>query len=292
MTQDTSTEAANFRTDAEAMRLIAEDIQRYVPWGRGEGNIRALAAERDTLAKRVEEVVEKYSRQADKYHERVDEIIDLRKQLAEARNAALEEAADRTLPDNPDCKCDICVALVHRAKAIRALKSEPAPRQKSKAVPSTAPVEVCGICDIAGCHHTRELNEKMPNEIAAWQTFPDGCVTGSWSANQHHQDAVAYVRKEPAPGHLDDECQRCGSVGGFGCYECTPAPRQSVQEAAKVLLREENGMSDELNSAGWEFIEAWRDIVQEPLSPMAFNHCKPILRRVFNHYLRALAQET
>ena len=72
----------------------------------------------------------------------------------------------------------------------------------------------------------------------------------------------------------------------------TPAPRQSVQEAAKVLLNEETGMSDELNSAGWEFIEAWRDIVQEPLSPMAFNHCKPMLRRVFNHYLRALAQET
>lgn len=78
-----------------------------------------------------------------------------------------------------------------------------APRPKSKAVPSTAAVEVCGICDIAGCHHTRELNEKMPNEIAAWPTFPDGCVTGSWSANQHHQDAVAYVRKEPAPRHLD-----------------------------------------------------------------------------------------
>lgn len=33
------------------------------------------------------------------------------------------------------------------------------------------------------------------------------------------------LKSEPALGHLDDECQRCGSVGGFGCYECTQGAR-------------------------------------------------------------------
>ncbi|EEW57098.1 conserved hypothetical protein [Ruegeria sp. TrichCH4B] len=185
-----------------------------------------LAAECDTLAKQAEDCARTCAEQA-------EEIRTLTGQLAEARGTldridVIAEVADAA----PLCMGEIRELI----KMNRALKSEPAPQPKSKAVPLSAPVEVCGICDIAGCHHTRELNEKMPNEIAAWPTFPDGCVTGSWSANQHHQDAVAYVRKEPAPGHLDDECKRCGSVGGFGCYECTPAPRQSVQEAARVLL--------------------------------------------------------
>lgn len=234
-----------------------------------------LQGERDTLAKQAEDCARTCAEQA-------GEIQTLTGQLAEARNAALDEAVTwhraRALQIQTQIDADDTPitgdmwgarAAGHSADAdyIEGLKTEPAPLPKSKVVPSTAAFEVCGICDIAGCHHTRELNEKMPNEIAAWPTFPDGCVTGSWSANQHHQDAVAYVRKEPAT-------------------------RQSVQEAARVLLNEESGMSDELNSAGWEFIDAWRDNVQEPLSPMAFNHCKPMLRRVFNHYLRALAQET
>lgn len=128
---------------------------------------------------------------------------------------------------------------------------------------------------------TRELNEKMPNEIAAWPTFPDGCVTGSWSANQHHQDAVAYVRKEPAPGHLDDECKRCGSVGGFGCYECTPAPRQSVQEAAKVLLDAPRSTTGPMAHAG-RVAEAFLEDVE----------CGgEITTEIIEAFLRALAQE-
>ncbi|WP_065321733.1 hypothetical protein [Tritonibacter mobilis] len=170
-----------------------------------------LTAERDTLAKKLDKQLSEFSAACDR-------ISFLRQQLAEARNAALKEATSEIKKHIPKlvggifghtnsviCAMQDCLAYVE------ALKSEINSRPKSKAVPLSAPVEVCGICDIAGCHHTRELNEKMPNEIAAWPEFPDGCVTGSWSANQHHQDAVAYVRKEPAP-------------------------RQSVQEAAKVLL--------------------------------------------------------
>ena len=37
----------------------------------------------------------------------------------------------------------------------------------------------------------------------------------------------------PTP-QADVECQRCGSVGGFGCYECTPQA-DPVREAARVL---------------------------------------------------------
>lgn len=231
--------------DREFHHYIDADIyvsaQRY-----HDTKLAAITAERDTLAKQAEDCARSCAEQA-------EVIQTLTGQLAEARGTldridVIAEVADAA----PLCMGEIRELI----KMNRALKSEPAPRPKSKAVPSSAAVEVCGICDIAGCHHTRELNEKMPNEIAAWPEFPDGCVTGSWSANQHHQDAVAYVRKEPAPGHLDDECQRCGSVGGFGCYECTPAPhqiervsladlegygtnsapRQSVQEAARVLL--------------------------------------------------------
>lgn len=33
------------------------------------------------------------------------------------------------------------------------------------------------------------------------------------------------------------ECPRCASVGGFGCYECTPPqPRETVAEAMECLL--------------------------------------------------------
>lgn len=306
--------------DREFHHYIDADIyvsaQRY-----HDTKLAAITAERDTLAKQAEDCARSCAEQA-------EVIQTLTGQLAEARGTldridVIAEVADAA----PLCMGEIRELI----KMNRALKSEPAPRPKSKAVPSSAAVEVCGICDIAGCHHTRELNEKMPNEIAAWPEFPDGCVTGSWSANQHHQDAVAYVRKDPAlrhsddtavdrfaaamkaklaakradgrggwddktqcsqqflsdllrahvdkgdpvdvanfammlhqrgeviapaPGHLDDECKRCGSVGGFGCYECTPAPsqiervsladlegygtnsapRQSVQEAARVLL--------------------------------------------------------
>ncbi len=276
MTQDTSTEAVATEffvvTSKSGMHIglwsdedVAQSVMREDN-GYMIGRVvcgsayDALIAERVTLAKQAEDCAEKYSKLADKYHEKIDEIIELRQQLAEAKgkeNAfrmALRQVFAWASEARPAGYENAILKIEEISES--ALKSESAPRPKSKAVPLTAAVEVCGICDIAGCHHTRELNEKMPNEIAAWPTFPDGCVTGSWSANQHHQDAVAYVRKEPAPGHLDDECQRCGSVGGFGCYECTPAPhqiervsladlegygtnsapRQSVQEAAKVLL--------------------------------------------------------
>jgi len=43
---------------------------------------------------------------------------------------------------------------------------------------------------------------------------------------------------------MTDECNRCGSVGGFGCYECTPdmIPRaeaeRMAQEARAAALEE------------------------------------------------------
>ena len=38
------------------------------------------------------------------------------------------------------------------------------------------------------------------------------------------------LKSEPAPRHSDDECLRCGSVGGFGCYECIPDPQVSTRD--------------------------------------------------------------
>ncbi len=253
MTQDTSTEAVErlakhhdlLHPKVETVTLFAKTSEETA------GVLRALTAERDTLAKQAEDCARTCAEQA-------EEIQTLTGQLAEAGNAALEEAA--SIADNwkaDAIKGELLVSIVERiATRIRALKSEPAPRPKSKAVPSSAPVEVCGICDIAGCHHTRELNEKMPNEIAAWPTFPDGCVTGSWSANQHHQDAIAYVRKEPAT-------------------------RQSVQEAARVLLNAPRSTTGPLAHAGrvaemlLEDVECGGEITTE----------------IIEAFLRALAQE-
>lgn len=41
----------------------------------------------------------------------------------------------------------------------------------------------------------------------------------------------------PTPQPEGRECSRCGSVGGFGCYECIPPqPSETVAEAAQVLI--------------------------------------------------------
>lgn len=213
--------------------------------------MRALVAERDTLAKTLERekadhrtALRRHGGKMRAMQQKLDQMQLVCVEVGQlARNTALVEAAEKIAGQNHvdselrRGRLQAPGVLTRAFETILSLRSGPlndcpecrgsgmrdsggvqpwgdhidvpcdcgnAPRPKSKAVPSTASVEVCGICDIAGCHHTRELNEKMPNEIAAWPTFPDGCVTGSWSANQHRQDAVAYVRKELAPRHPDD----------------------------------------------------------------------------------------
>lgn len=145
--------------------------------------LRALLAERDTLAA----------------------------QLAEARNSALDEAAERTLPDDQSCKCDICVALVHRSSSIRALKSEPAPR---------------------------------PGDMSS-QGMPITFTYTNWRGETAQRTAVpkricfGYTDWHPEPGWLmtAHELEKAADRD-FALADCTfYTPRAvSVQEAAKVLL--------------------------------------------------------
>ncbi|WP_062560331.1 hypothetical protein [Paracoccus aminovorans] len=48
----------------------------------------------------------------------------------------------------------------------------------------------------------------------------------------------------PAPQPDGQECSRCGAVGGFGCYECTPET-PTAQEAVAVMWRARRSESEE-----------------------------------------------
>jgi len=51
---------------------------------------------------------------------------------------------------------------------------------------------------------------------------------------------------------MDDECLRCGSVGGYGCYECTPEEDTptpdalSIAEASDDLIAERDALAVEV----------------------------------------------
>jgi hypothetical protein len=158
------------------------------------------------------------------------------------------------------------------------------------------PIAKCCNCyaEAAGnCNDGRIDDRSVKSAVTAWNTRAD-----TLSALQAQLAGARNAALEEAKHKAVMPCYATRHVtlgdkvaDAIEALKSEPAPRQSVKEAAKVLLSQETGMSDELNSAGWEFIKAWSEIVQEPLSGMAFNHCKPLLRRVFGHYLRALAQE-
>ena len=44
--------------------------------------------------------------------------------------------------------------------------------------------------------------------------------------NPEGEKALAEERQKLQEILFVRECPRCGSVGGFGCYECTPEPTQ------------------------------------------------------------------
>ncbi|VCU58239.1 hypothetical protein EPIB1_1137 [Tritonibacter mobilis] len=124
---DTSTESV------ERSAKFAENCRGG--WQYGADLLRDLAAERDTLAKRVEDTAEKYSKLADKYHEKIDEIIELRQQLAEAKgkeNAfrmALRQVFAWASEARPAGYENAILKIEEISES--ALKSERAPRQNS-----------------------------------------------------------------------------------------------------------------------------------------------------------------
>lgn len=80
-------------------------------------------------------------------------------------------------------------------------------------------------------------SEEMPERIWLDAHSYNGAV-GFAHPEKHKRDGwPAYIRADlcaltPAPQPEGQECSRCGSVGGFGCYECTPsAATPTAQEA-------------------------------------------------------------
>jgi len=104
------------------------------------------------------------------------------------------------------------------------------------------------------------------------QTRAEAYDIGQHNACESKAELIRALKSEPAPGHPDDECQRCGSVGGFGCYECSPAPRQSVHEVDTETF---NAMSD-----GGK----WQHILVEYL-----DHLRPVPARFVRWILAATA---
>ena len=262
MTQDTSTEAAwhalmNYQqADMDGIMVL---VSRQAIHECKDDRV-ALAAERDTLAKRSKRVVEKYFKLVDRYGEKVEELNTLKAQLAEAR-AESELTADM-LPDKimassqPNAVNDELNKLRLAAFMSNSEDDRSAYFDKLSIMFQRGDLIAYGLVVEAieagpAPHHSDDndvLAANMPREIAAWPDFPDGCVTGSWSANQHHQDAIAYVRKEPAP-------------------------RQSVQEAA-IDIEAFNAMGDG---------EKWQHILVGYL-----DHLRPVPA----HYVRWILAAT
>lgn len=155
---DTSTEAVtpvakeiSGLASREAVSMVQGWEDAFELYHKAADQLLALASERDTLAKQVEDMGESYSKFADdylkcaeKYQETVtlysgavEELSKLRAQLAEARNAALEEAAYQAKnacivpPDGGSPTTEEIAVCDEAAARIRALKSKPASRAVS-----------------------------------------------------------------------------------------------------------------------------------------------------------------
>lgn len=63
-----------------------------------------------------------------------------------------------------------------------------------------------------------------------------------WVADRIACARAGLAALTPAPQPEGQECSRCGSVGGFGCYECTPSaatppqPSEAVAACETVLI--------------------------------------------------------
>lgn len=59
----------------------------------------------------------------------------------------------------------------------------------------------------------------MPNKIIAWPDFPDGCVTGRWSANTYYSELAVEYRRTDAPpvtvGDLTEWVERLVQLVGY-----------------------------------------------------------------------------
>lgn len=79
------------------------------------------------------------------------------------------------------------------------------------------------------------------------------------------------------------ECQRCGSLGGFGCYECTPVLDDQTDEAKAfqqaIEAAEQRGYARGIEAAAswienaaitetWEWPEAIRALSPAPPAPV------------------------
>lgn len=173
--------------------------------------MRALAEERDTLTRQAEDSARACAEQA-------EEILRLQGQLAEARNSALN-AAQRAVsladpkqdldPRDPAMRDD---PYLRAWEAIEALKSAPAPRpgdMSSQGMPIT----------FTYTNWRGETAQRTAVPKSLWFGVTDWHPEPGWLMTAHDLEKAA-----------DRD---------FALADCAfSAPRQTVQEAAKVLLEE------------------------------------------------------